>query len=85
VRVVVHRTPFFQIDGVWFADVLWNYGHPLEVDPELMVRLLVRAPGSFVLGRRLGVRQEQALVERRWDFENEAFASIFPRDSDRWG
>ncbi len=84
-RVVVHRTPFFQVDGDWYADVLWNYGHPIDADPELLVRPLLKSPAAFVLGRRLSARQNSVLLERRWDFEHEAFASIFPRDPDRWG
>jgi hypothetical protein len=85
-KIVVRRAPFFQIEGVWYADVLWNYYRSLEVDMGRLARFLATAPPwTFVVGRRLSPRQSGNLLERYGDAEQEAFASIFPREHDRWG
>ncbi len=84
-RILVERPPFFQVGGVWFADLLWNFGHWLTVDVDQLARYLAIArPPTFVVGRRLDDRQRRVLDEYQGDFEDQAYASIFPRDSERW-
>lgn len=84
-RILVARPPFFQIGEDWFADLLWNFGHWHTVDADRLARFLATAPATaFVVGRRLDDRQRRLLDEYQGDFEDQAFASIFPRDSDRW-
>jgi hypothetical protein len=85
-KVIVRRVPFFRSGGEWFADVLWNFGYPLAVDLDRLVRVLATAPPStFVVGRRLDARKSRMMDERRGDFEHEAFGYLFPREHDRWG
>jgi hypothetical protein len=85
-RIRVSRAPFFEIEGVWYADVLWNYYRSLDVDMGRLARFLATSPPStLVVGRRLSARQCRNVLEHYGDAEQEAFAFVFPREHDRWG
>jgi hypothetical protein len=80
-------SPFFFVEGVdgIFVNVLWNWGEPVDVPVEALVRLLDTArPGEVVLGRLLAAADAQKVMEQRGDADSEALAFLVPREEIRW-
>lgn len=71
-------------DGGWFLNLLWNYGHGLDIPVREPRRLLARSKGEIVIARRLVGDDLRFFAQYRTDIDHEVHARLIFKDEMRW-
>lgn len=87
-RIIVKmadRSPFITVNGEVFVDSFFEYGEPLEIDPEALIMWIVSArPADILVARRLVGRELEQFLELRESSDHEAAAYIVVDADRRW-
>jgi hypothetical protein len=84
VRVPEAQPPFVHVPGGWFISVLWNYGHPIDVNWRDLRALLVGSNVDVVIARRMTGKQLRFFEGYRENIDAEVHARLIFKDPMRW-
>ena len=79
------RPPLFWVGDKLYLDLLYNFGHELEVGFADVQRCLVEVPpDAILLARRLDGKELQTVLHDLSDAHAEIYARLVPTDAARW-
>ncbi len=79
------RPPLFWVGDKLFVDLLYNYGHELEVGFADVQRYLVAVPPeAILLARRLDGAELRAALRDLSDAHANSYGRLVPTDAARW-
>lgn len=79
------RPPLFWVGDKLYLDLLYNFGHELEVGIADVQRCLVEVPpDAILLARRLEGTELRTVLHDLSDAHADIYARLVPSDAARW-
>jgi hypothetical protein len=80
-----NRHPFFEIEGRWYVDLLFNFDEPLAVTSADLENLLTAVDSRrIIVARQLSEAESEKLLANRSNSDGELHARLVPDGPLRW-